>query len=179
MSIFELAEGPRLERVRTAFMEIQDTEALLAPSVTGGMSRGRLSASQLYAVARNGESDMFNGAPGARGFYRRVLADTARYTLPAARAASSGLAPARHGDGCHIRIEQSRAEPDQYFVLVEMPTASFAAPAPTSLIVCDGEDLCRRFPLSAARDGVAQIIADSDSDLLRLISDPAARVYLR
>jgi hypothetical protein len=179
MNTFDLAEGPRLERVRAAFAEIQGAESLLTPSVTGGMSRGRLSASQLYAAARSGDSDMFDGAPGARGFYRQVLADTARYVLPAARAASSGLAPARHGDGCHIRIEQSRAEPDQYFVLVEMAKESFAAPAPTSLIVCDGDDHCRRFPLPAARDGVAQIIADGDSDLLRLISDPAARVYLR
>lgn len=183
MNTFDLANGPRLDRVRATFTEMQDAAALLTPAVDGGMSRKRLNASTLYAAARTGDAEaiqgMLNARRGARGFYRQVVADTARFALPAARAASSALAPARYGDGCHIRIEQSRAEPDQYFVLVELAKETFAAAAPTSLIVCDGDDRCRRFPLPAARDGIAQIIADRDSDLMRLISDPAAKVYLR
>ncbi|MHB1203929.1 MAG: hypothetical protein ACYCZX_00055 [Rhodospirillaceae bacterium] len=183
MNTFDLAKGPRFERVRELFTEMQDAGALLRPAPDRGMSTKRVSASMLYAAARNGESEAIEGVlsarRGARGFYRQVVADTARFALPQARAASSGLAPARHGEGCHIRIEQSRAEPDQYFVLVELARTAFSAPAPTSLIVCDEDDNCRRFPLPAAREGIAQIITDGDSDLMRLISDPASKVYLR
>ena len=180
MNTFDLAQGPRLDHAREIFTEIQDAAALLDPAANGGMSRRRLSASMLYGAAKAGDSpETLSQRPGARAFYRQAVADTARFALPLARAASTGLAPARHGDGCHIRIEQSRAEPDQYFVLVELAKETFGIPAPTALIVCDGDDRCRRFALPVARDGIAQIIADGDSELMRLISDPASKVYLR
>jgi hypothetical protein len=50
---------------------------------------------------------------------------------------------------------------------------------PTSLVVCDSEDRVRRFALPTVRDGVAQMIAEADSDLMRLIGDPTTKVYLR
>jgi hypothetical protein len=86
--------------------------------------------------------------------------------------------PARYGDGCNIRIERSRAEPDQYFVVVELARDRAASLPPTALVVCDRQDRCRRFALPAVRNGIAQIIAEGDSDLMRMIGDPAARVFL-
>ena len=174
MNSFQVSPG-QSDRLREIFCEIQDADALLCAATPGK----RRSASAVYAAARADGNGLHDAGLGARRFYRQVVANTARFALPIARAASSTLAPARHGDDCHIRIERSRAEPDQYFVLVEMAKESFAAPLPTALIVCDSEDRCRRFPLPVARDGIAQIIADSDSDLMRLISDPSSKVYLR
>jgi hypothetical protein len=183
MNTFDLSPGPQLEHVRALFIEMQDAESLLRPTAIQSVSRKRLSASALYTAAANADSGMIEGAlsdsRGARCFYRQVIADTARFALPLARAASSQLAPARFGDGCNIRIEQSRAEPNQYFVLVELAREPQNTPAPTALIVCDGDDRCSRFELPTARDGIAQFIADVDSDLMRLISDPASKVYLR
>jgi hypothetical protein len=174
MNSFEIAPG-QAARLRETFTEIQDAEALLRPSADRSR-RKRMSAGMLYAAACAGEGPDSESL-GARRFYRQAVADTARFALPLARAASSSLALARHGDGCNIRIERSRAEPDQYFVLVEM--AKDARTSPTSLIVCDAEDRCQRFALPVARDGISQIVAESDSDLMRLISDPASKVYLR
>lgn len=162
------------EHLRHIFGELNGAAALLRAVPR----EGRMSAAALYAA----RDDMPDLAQPARRVHSRMVADSARATLPFARAASSlaqsAGATARRGDDCQIRIEQSRAEPDQYFVLVEL-AKGLAADAPTSLVVCDSDDRCRRFPLPAARDGVAQLIAEKESDLMRLISDPASKVYLR
>lgn len=160
-----------IDRLRDIFTEIQGAEALLRPA-----PGRRLGVAAVYAAAQNGSlgSDQQSSV---RRVHSRMIADGARAALPFARAASSGAA-ARRGDGCQIRVEQSRAEPDQYFVLVEL-TKGISTDGPTSLVVCDSDDHCRRFPLPAARDGISQIIADGGSDLMKLINDPSSKVYLR
>lgn len=180
MNTFVRPEGQALAGLRERFAEIEETEALLSP--TGERSSARMPASRLYCAATSREGDptveaVLDGSLGARGFYRRAVAASSLFSLPEARAASSGAALARHGEGCRIRTEQSRAEPDQYFVVVEVTRSE--RPAPTSLVVCDSEDRVRRFPLPALRDGVAQMIAEAGSDLLRLIGDPTTKVFLR
>lgn len=177
MNTFVRPQGAALTRLRDRFCEIEEAGALLSPART---SR-RVPASCLYAAANSRNGDPIVEAAmednrDARGFYRRAVADSAVFSLSEARAASSGAALARHGDGCRIRTEQSRAEPDQYFVMVEITKDGRA---PTSLVVCDSEDRVSRFPLPIIRNGVAQMIADANSDLLRLIEDPTTKVFLR
>lgn len=183
MNTFARPQGQELHRLRETFVEIEETVALLAQR-DGAASRGRVPASRLYAAAVEGHEDAtvavaLGESRGARGFYRRAIAASALYSLPEARAASSGAALARHGEGCRIRTERSRAEPNQFFVVVEVVKADRHAAPPTSLVVCDSEDRVKKFPLPAVREGVAQMIAEADSDLLRLIGDPATKVYLR
>jgi hypothetical protein len=182
MNSFDLGQGSMLGRAREIFTEIEDAEALLYAVATGPKKR-RIAASHVYAMAQ-GATDpeieiLLRKNRAARSLYRQAVADTARFTLPEARAASSGNPPARLGEGCHIRVERSRAEPDQFFVVVQLPKETSERTRPTSLVVCDSEDYCQSFPLPAVRDGIAQIIADTGSDLMRLISDPTTRVYLR
>jgi hypothetical protein len=179
MNTFARPQGAALERLRENFAEIEEAEALLRPRQTQG---GRVAASRIHAAAAFGNDDAqvqatLGESRGARSFYRRTVAAAALYSLPEARAASSGAALARHGEGCRIRTERSRAEPDQFFVVVEIGKSG--QKPPTSLVVCDSEDRVRRFPLPSVRNGVAQMIAEADSDLLRLISDPTTKVYLR
>lgn len=179
MNVFARPHGLALERLRERFSETQETEALLRPAAPAG----RVSASRLYAAAMTDSEDpavqgVLSESRNARAFHRRGVAASALYSLPQARAASSGAALARHGEGCKIRTERSRAEPDQFYVLVEIEKRERQA-APTSLVVCDSEDRVRRFPLPIVREGIAQMIAEADSDLLRLIGDPTTKVYLR
>lgn len=179
MNVFARPQGLALERLRQSYSAIEETEVLLRP----GAAPARVPASRLYAAAVKDADEtaidaLLGESRNARAFYRRGVAASALYSLPQARAASSGAALARHGEGCKIRTERSRAEPDQFFVLVEIDKADRQAP-PTSLVVCDSEDRVRRFPLPAVREGVAQMIAEADSDLLRLICDPTTKVYLR
>ena len=178
MNTYARPTGAALERLRDKFGEIERAETLLRPTATSGR---RIAASGLYAAAMRalGDGDVQSLAEsrGARGFYRRTIAASALYGFTEARAASSGATLARHCDGCHIRMERSRAEPDQFFVVVEF--SNTGATLPTSLIVSDSDDRIRRFPLPSVRNGVAQMIAEANSDLLRLISDPTTKVYLR
>lgn len=180
MMRFELPTGAALERAREAYAECEAADVLLRRTERTGP---RVSASQIYAAATTGESSVFiegllAASPSARAFLRRVVSANALFTMPEAIAASTAMPLARHGDGCRIRVERSRAEPDQFFVVVELARQGEAAP-PKSLVVCDAEDRCVRFPLPTVRNGIAQLIADSDSVLLRLIGDPTTRVYLQ
>jgi len=181
MTGFEFRRGPEVELARVLFGEYEEVAALMQPAE--GQSSRWVAASRLYAAARGTEDSAVEGLladnRAARAFQRRVMTASALYALPEARAASSGAPAARHGEGCKIRIERSRAEPDQFFVVVELSGEGGVAVMPTSLIVCDSEDRCRRFPLPAVRDGIAQLIAEADSDLMRLIGDPTTRVYLQ
>lgn len=177
MTIYEHPQDIALVKAREAFAEIDAVAGLLRPSER--KTSQRLSPSALYSAARDGTVVAEHALRGgkARQVFAHAIAETAMYTLAEARAASSGGPAARHGEGCHIRFERSRAEPNQYFVVVEM-TRENADESPTSLIVCDRDQHCRRFPLPDVRNGIAQIIAEADSDLVRLIGDPSTRVYL-
>jgi hypothetical protein len=181
MNSFHRPQGPVLMHVRGIFEEIEAAQTLLQPQEHRST---RMAASRLYAASRGGETSreleaVLASSRAARAVYRRAVADGARFSLPEARAASSRHTAARHGEGCRIRIERSRAEPDQFYVVVELAKETPAAASPTSLIVCDSDDRCQRFPLPPVRDGIAQIIAEDGSDLMRLIGDPTTRVYLR
>jgi hypothetical protein len=180
MNTYARPQGLALDRLRERFAESEGADALLRRNTPSG----RVPASRLYAAAADDSADAdvrvaLLESRGARGFHRRALAASALYSLPEARAASSGAVLARHGDGCRIRTERSRAEPNQFFVVVEMDRKDRHAVPPTSLVVCDSEDRIRRFALPTVREGVAQMIAEADSDLMRLIGDPTTKVYLR
>ena len=174
-----LPQGAALTAAREIFAELESAEALLRPQT----APRRLSASALYAAALAGDEDAslsqeLDRNRDARRFYRDAVTRRAHFTFGELRAASSGTAAERHGEGCRITIQQSRAEPDQYYVVVQLLRDSVAGGTPSSLIVCDSDDRCRRFPLPALRNGVAQFIAEADSDLMRLMGDPSTRVYL-
>jgi len=177
LNAFARPQGLGLDRLRETFAAIEDGDSLLRR--TDGPRR--VSASRLYGAAALDRDDpeiaaALRESSAGRAFHRRAVAASALFSFPETRAASAGLALARHGEGCRIRTERSRAEPNQYFVVVEVTNADHA---PTSLIVCDSQDRVRRFPLPVLRNGVAQMIAEADSDLMRLIGDPTTKVYLR
>jgi hypothetical protein len=184
MNDFEMPQGANLERARAFFTEIENAEAMLRSAADQSV-KPRVAASSLYAAARDGHVDitplietMLAEHRSVRAAYRHMLATTALYALPEAMAASSGEMPVRHGEGCLIRTERSRAEPNQFFVVVELTEKEHEL-APTCLIVCDTEDRTQRFPLPMARDGITQIIAEAQSDLMRMLGDPTTRIYLQ
>jgi hypothetical protein len=175
-----LAQGRAMDRARETFVEMAVLDTLRRPV---GSGRARPSASALYAAATQDNRDAgLQGElarnPLARRVHAAMLAQAALFTFGSLRAASSSVRSERHGEGCHIRIERSRAEPDQFYVVVQLLRDPPAGRTPASLILCDREDHCRHFPLPAMRNGVAQIIADADSDLMRLMDDPRTRVFL-
>lgn len=173
-------QNPQIERARALFAQRERVRVLMQDGPT--KSR-RIAPSALYAAAKTGAHDTNLTAAlaenrGARGFYNQALAATAQYFMPEAKAASSYHMLERHGEGCRIRVEPSRAEPDQFFVIVELPREATRARMPTSLVVRDSQDFCQWFTLPPVRDGIAQFIAEASSDLVCLIGDPTTRIYL-
>lgn len=183
MSDFEIPTGERLERARRRFDAALRVAELTAAAEAGGAG-GRMPISRLHARAAgldarpDPELDRALAAqPRLRAVYRRMLERAAVYYLPRQAAASTGRDAPRSGENCVIRFQRSRAEPTQYYVIVEL--VGTPETAPKALVVCDADNRCWEVPLPPARDGLAQLILDEQSDLLQRLFDPESEVFLR
>jgi hypothetical protein len=177
MSDYKVPNDSELISVKQKFSELSQIDEFLAPSE----NQSAISPSVLFAYANGAENTNVERAlgenPVLRRVYRKMLENAAVYYVPEAMAASSDNIVAREGKGCRIRMEPSRAEPNQVYVIIEL--SGNEKVAPTTLVVCDVESNCSRFPLPKVREGVAQIIADRDADLVRLLSDPKTEAFIR
>ena len=109
--------------------------------------------------------------------FHSLLERTATDYLPRVAAASSGPVLSRDGEGCRIRFEQSRAEPNQTYVIIEL--ADKRGDPPSSLLILDSHNQCHKFVLPQARDGVIQMLVEQSSDLLEGLLDIKTEVFLR
>jgi len=165
----------------------QEALSDLYETVAQAQKRGMLaqvSMTRLYNYARgiSGEEDVeIVKALTENLMLRRILktmvTGAAMYHLPEAMAASTEDLPAREGDGCRIRMEESRAEPDQVYVIVELSNPE--AETPSALVVCDEDMMCRQFVLPEARGGIAQLIAERGSHLVQMLANPKSEAYLK
>lgn len=177
MSDYKILSDTELGAAKQKFTEFSQVDELLGAKEISAT----ISPSQLFAYAQGGENAAVETALredlGLRRIYRDMVAKGALYYVPEARAASSDDIVSREGKGCRIRMEPSRAEPNQVYVIIEL--SGDEKILPTTLVVCDIESNCSRFPLPKIRDGVAQIIADKDADLVRLLSNPKTEAFIR
>ena len=178
----EIPKDEDLEVARDRFSEMCDTRQLLRGSAS---AIGVISASRLYAYANSVvedaevETELFRNL-SARRAYRKYLETAAIYRPGIAVAASTEAIPRRRGVGCTVRVEPSQVEPDQYIVIVEIETPPPTAEAlPATLVLCDTEDHCHRFPLPPAHRGVIQFIIAEDAEMLALLRDPRTEALLR
>ncbi|MDP6404795.1 MAG: hypothetical protein QF797_06280 [Alphaproteobacteria bacterium] len=147
-----------------------------------GESSGVIAFSRLYAYATGARSEdaeveaALARNDGLRRDFQRLLERAAPYYMPQVAAASTGPITTREGAGCRIRLEPSRAETGQIYVIVELDDK---AAQPMTMFVVDGDGQTLRLPLPAARDGVIQILAGEESDLVKALSDLKSEVYLR
>ena len=98
--------------------------------------------------------------------------------LPQAAAASTNEdLRLRETDLCAIRIEPSRAEPDQVYVIIELkdPDAS----SPGSLITSASDGSLESMELPTDQGGVIQLLLEKDNALLMALSDHSSEVFLR
>ncbi len=145
-------------------------------------SGGTIAFSRLYAYATGSRAE----DPGVeaalardgalRKDFQRLLERAAVYYVPQVAAASSGRVSVREGAGCRIRLEPSKAEAGQVYVIVELADK---AAQPMTMFVVDGDGQTLRLPLPAARDGVIQILAAEGSELVTALGDLKSEVYLR
>ena len=185
MAEFELPAGDSLVDARDYYGEQVDFAALQEADVP--LDEKLVAPSRLYAYAQRPESidadiqavierALFRH-PGQRTLYRRFLEAQALYVLPRARAASSEEVPTRRGEQCVIRAERSRAEADQFIIIIEL--LDEAQTEPVSLILCDAEDHCQRFALPPAHRGIIQFLASGEDEIVTLLRDPNTEAFLR
>ncbi len=140
--------------------------------------------SRLYAYATGARAEDAEVAAalardgGLRRDFQRLLARAAPYYMPQVAAASTGPVSERVGAGCRIRLEPSKAEAGQVYVIVELDDKE-AQPGTMFVVDEDGEGRTQRQALPPARDGVIQILAAEGSELVRGLGNLKSEVYLR
>ncbi len=107
----------------------------------------------------------------------RLLAKTAGYRCPRSAAAGTKVLESRHGQGFTIRLRPSRAEPSQVYVVIEL--LDRAAEAPKALFIAERRDGLLKHALPEARGGTVQLLAETESDLIRALRNPRSEVFLR
>ncbi|GAB6052790.1 hypothetical protein JCM17960_16100 [Magnetospira thiophila] len=112
-----------------------------------------------------------------RRAFRAMVQAAATHHVPRARAASSEALPTREGTDCRLSLRESRAEPDQLYLVVEI--SGTPPEGPTTLVICDSADNMTQIALPTPRKGVVQVILDRQSDAVRMLADPQTEAYLR
>ena len=166
--------------VKQAFAELEMVETLVRGAAEDAPP-ARIAASDLYAYARGDKSQALEikeallRNPSLRAALRRMVETTARYQMPEAIAASTDDFPERRAEGCRVRMERSRAEDDQYYLIVELAEGM---DAPSVLTLCDPEDRFERVELPPARRGVIQVTVTTESGVPAMLRDPKTAVFL-
>jgi len=149
-----------------------------SPNSGTRISFGRLYA---YAVEPDVLDPELDGALQAdetlREDFQRLLERTAMIRVPRVAAASPGTIMSRVGDGCQIRFQASRAEPNQTYVIIDLTDKE--ARAPTNMFVVNSRSECMKFSLPPARNGIIQFLVEQGSDLLVGLLDIKNEVFLR
>ena len=102
----------------------------------------------------------------------RLLSKTAGYRCPRSAAAGTKALESRHGQGFTIRLRPSRAEPSQVYVVIEL--LDRAAVTPKALFVAEHQEGLLKHALPEARGGTVQLLAETESDLIRALQDTSS-----
>jgi hypothetical protein len=181
MSDFEAPDDKALEQAREAFAARQVSREMLSESEDDSSKAISMSRLYAYAEGRIAYPDpeietALATSPSLRAANSRLLAAGPVYEFELARAASDGDLLPRRGEGCTIRYEDSRAERDHVYVVIEIEQGGGV---PAQLVLFDPDDNCHRFDLPAPRRGIVQLLVERGSELLELLRNPTTRVLLR
>ena len=175
-----IPEGKELEMVKQAFAEIETVEFLVNPKMEA-TGRTGIAASKLYAyvrgVSERGQEteEAILQFPALCRAYGHMVRGTAIYTIPETIAASTVEFPERQSEGCRVRVEPSRAEPDQYYLIIEVDDGR---PVPTIISIADTNEHWEQVMLPAPRRGVVQVMVTADSGIPAMLRDPKTAIYL-
>lgn len=113
--------------------------------------------------------------PALRTDLRRLTEKVAGFHIPKLAAAASGPITQRGASGCNIRLDQSRAEPAQTYVIISLDDPGSH---PRWLAVFFDDDRCRRIALPEPQDGLIQLLVESDSELVAALRNPESEIFI-
>lgn len=177
---YETPKGETRALAAGLFVAIRQIGALRD---TGGDRGRRFGMDRLYAYAVDPERedaelvDELRTDADLGEAFQRILNRTALHRMPRVAAASPGVITSRDGTGCRIRFQESRAETDQTYVIVELVDTD--APPPGHMFVVDQGGQYTKFALPASRNGVIQFLVERDSALLAGLLDTKTEVFLK
>lgn len=139
--------------------------------------------SRLYAFATNPDRSadpeiseaLMRDAKLALHFHH-LCEQNAVARLPRVAAAGNEPLLSRDGDGCRLRLEPSRAEPEQVYLIVEL---NDTAANPENLLLFEGGTWRGTYPLPKARDGIILLLEKHDSDLVTALRHPRSEVFFK
>ena len=179
---YETPKGDTRALAAGLFVATRQVDAL--QGTRDDRARGRpIGLDRLYAYAvepGREDAELVNELPTNPNLgeaFQRILDRTALHRLPRVAAASPGAITGRDGAGCRIRFQESRAEPDQTYVIIEISDTD--APPPGHMFIVDQGGQCRKFALPEARNGVIQFLVERDSALLAGLLDIKTEVFLK
>ncbi len=144
----------------------------------------KIGFSDLYSFATRSDSMMDEELEHAlkqddrlRENLDKLLDEIALYHGKRVAAASTGKVDVREGKGFKIRLHESRASPRHIYIIIELkdPKAS----PPTAMFLRGSKPLCQKLTLPRSQDGIIQIMADSDSEMIEALRDIDTQVFLR
>ncbi|WP_417784113.1 hypothetical protein [Terasakiella pusilla] len=140
-----------------------------------------LALSRVYGYVQGGTDEVVAHALqsdlAVRRVYQNLLRRQALFHIPQAIAASSEEYPMRHCAGCRVRLQASRAQEDQVYLIIEL--ADQRSDSPTRLNLFGAGEVFASVDLPAQRNGVIQTLLDKDSSQARLLADPKTEIILR
>lgn len=150
-------------------------------AVAQGARRFAFQDLHAYATRRAGADDaLIEGAlardGGLRASFHRLLENIALCFLARPAEASSGEVESREGAGFTIALTRSKADSGHTYVTVRLTAPGISAPK--ALFAFGGETRHRKFSLPEAEDGVIQVLAESDSELVQTLRDNKTEIFL-
>lgn len=167
-----------------AFDALSTLDAMAATERARAIGERRVGFADIYAYVNEPECPMnarlaqaLEADARLRNDLLRLLSKTAGYRCPRSAAAGTRALESRHGQGFTIRLRPSRAEPSQVYVVIEL--LDRAAETPKALFVAEHQEGLLKHALPEARGGTVQLLAETESDLIRALQDPRSEVFLR
>jgi len=165
-----------MEDAQRRFARLYNVRDMLSRREGGAVCAGRLYAHVLGGEDGRVES-LLKSDLAVRRTYRTLLQKSALVHMKQAVAASSQAYPERHAQGWRLRLQVSRAQSDQLYLILEMNDQR--GKVAQTLHMFGPDDTIVRLALPAARNGVIQTIIDKESDVARLLAEPKTEIFLR
>jgi hypothetical protein len=159
------------DQVRKTLVDLQD-------------ARPKIAFNRLYRFATGATShdaelqtELRQNADLARDFNTLLQKVSWSYLPQVAAASTDEKLGLRETDLCAIRIEPSRAEPDQVYVIIELKDRT--AISPKSLITTSADGSVETLELPEDHEGVIQLLLQADDVILLALQSHGTEVYLR